>query len=139
MERGSTSFASVTQQFGNRLPICCSLSSQQPFSEQWQDTGLCSPATARRPPGQAGVNLAKRGSSLAHRGPAASTSHEGTLVQPWNCHLLAPREAQVSNSPEELGSPGSPVIGTGKEARGSLEPWSEGLHSHRSPSVSLWA
>lgn len=58
---------------------------------------LTSDGTARRPPGQAGVNLAKRGSSLAHRGPAASTSHEGTPVQPWNRHLLAPREAQVSN------------------------------------------
>lgn len=46
-------------------------------------------------PGQAGLASAKQGLSLAHRGPAASTSNEGTQVQPGNVHPLAPREAPV--------------------------------------------
>lgn len=34
------------QQFGSRLPVCRSSSPPRPFPEQWQDTGLRSPATA---------------------------------------------------------------------------------------------
>lgn len=104
---GSASFSSVTQQSGNRLPICPAvLPPGQPTAALSRTMAGYRPALTRNGMqafGPGWVGLAKRGWSLALRGPAAQHLTREPPVRPWNCHPLAHQEGPGVN-PEECGS-----------------------------------